>query len=672
MDTKPGATLPMGVSLKEGGHNFALFAEHADRVRFFLFLPNNPSPILEVSLDPAQHRTDNTWHIWVGGVPKEAEYGFQVDGPYDPGKGLLYNGSVILTDPYAKSLNFPKEWGKERPPYLLGGVVTETPFDWQDDKSPQIPPKELIIYEMHVRGFTQDPSSGVKSPGTYLGLIEKIPHLKKLGITAVELLPVFEFNECEYALTHPESNAQLYNYWGYSTVNFFSPMKRYASSAAWNAEITEFKTMVRELHKEGIEVILDVVFNHTGEKEIPYSFRGIDNSVYYMLDQEGKYKNYSGCGNTLNCNDPVVTDLIVQSLRYWVTEMHIDGFRFDLASILTRDVNGTPLADPPVIAAITNDPTLSHVKLIAEAWDAGGLYQVGNFPYSERWADWNGKYRDTVRDFIKGTNGVAEAFVQAITGSEHLYGKTGSPYKGINFLTAHDGFSLQDLVSYNHKHNEANCEENRDGTDDNRSWNCGAEGKTDDREIQHLRTKQKKNFIFTLMFSLGIPMILMGDEYGRTAQGNNNTWCQDNALNWFLWNELENEASFFRFYASMIQLRKALKNYFPEGFHRKEDIDWHGIQARFHPDWSQESRFVALTIKNKEKKEDLYIAFNAYHYELNVLLPPHAQGKTWARIVDTALPSPQDFSDKPHPLPPFKQFYKMEAHSALLLKNIPL
>lgn len=672
MEILSGSPLPLGVIQKEGGHNFALFAKHAKDVKFFLFLPKTPQPILEVLLDPIINKTGDIWHVFVRGVPPQAEYGFQVSGPLEPNKGLLYTGSVILTDPYAKTLNFPQEWGATRPKQLLGGVVTHLPFDWQGDKPLLIAPKELIIYEMHVRGFTKDPSSRVQHPGTYLGLIEKIPHLKKLGITAVELLPIFEFNECEYTLTHPETQTPLYNYWGYSTVNFFSPMKRYASSAEWNSEINEFKTMVRELHKNGIEVILDVVYNHTGEKDIPYSFRGIDNPVYYMLDEKGGYKNYSGCGNTVNCNHPVVSNMILDSLRYWVIEMHVDGFRFDLASILTRNRYGVPLNDPHVVAAIAEDPVLSHVKLIAEAWDAAGLYQVGHFPYANRWADWNGKYRDTVRDFIKGTDDTTKAFVQAITGSESLYGKTGSPYQGVNFITAHDGFSLHDLVSYNHKHNAANLEENRDGTDDNRSWNCGAEGESDLPKVNLLRTKQKKNFILALITSLGIPMVLMGDEYGRTAYGNNNTWCQDNTLSWFLWDELEKEAPFFRFYSAVIHLRKVLTRYFPQEFYKDEDIDWHGAQAPFHPNWGPENRFVALTLKDRENGKDLYLAFNACHHEVDILLPPCKENHTWARIIDTALPSPQDFMDPPDPFSPSKQIYKMEAHSALLLKNIAM
>lgn len=669
MKAKAGSPLPLGVTKKEKGFNFALFSRHGSKVHFFLFIEGNSSPVFTTLLDPKINKTGDIWHLFIEGVPEKAEYGFMIDGPSKPEKGFLYNPSIILTDPYAKTLNFPKEWGADKPMQLHGGVVDHLPFDWQGDTPLNREPQDLIIYEMHVRGFTKDPSSGVAFPGTYRGVIEKIPHLKELGITAVELLPIFEFNENEYQLFHPETKNRLYNYWGYSTINFFSPMKRYASSAAWNGEINEFKTMVRELHKNGIEVILDVVYNHTGEqgKGGPsYSFRGIDNPIYYMLNENGEYKNYTGCGNTLNCNHPVVGEMILHSLRYWVTEMHIDGFRFDLASILTRDLNGTPLANPFVIAAISEDPVLSKTKLIAEAWDAAGLYQVGHFPYPHRWADWNGKYRDTVRDFIKGTDEMTEPFIQAITGSEYLYGKTNSPYQSINFITAHDGFSLNDLVTYQNKHNEANGEQNRDGTDDNRSWNCGIEGKTAEPHILQLRNQQRKNFISTLMLSLGTPMILMGDEYGRTAKGNNNTWCQDNELNWFLWNELEKEKDFFRFYLSLIHFRKQMARFFPNRFFKDEEIDWHSAQTPFHPNWSPESRFVALTLKDQEKNEPLYIAFNAYHYQLHIQLPPTSDSKSWFRIIDTSLPSPEDFIVNPAEHPPLTKIYSMPPHSIFL------
>lgn len=669
METQNGSPLPLGVYKREGGRNFAFFSKHGTSVRFFLFQPGNPNPLFEKTLDPKNNKTGDVWHIFIKGVPEQAEYGFMIGGDHTPEKGLLYNSSILLTDPYAKTLNFPKDWGARRPTQLHGGVVDHIPFDWQGDLPPLVSLKNLIIYEMHVRGFTKHPSSLVSHPGTYQGLIERIPHLKELGITAVELLPIFEFNECEYELYHPQTHTRLYNYWGYSTVNFFSPMRRYASSAEWHAEINEFKLLVRELHKNGIEVILDVVYNHTAEQGYggpSYSFRGIDNPVYYMLDDQGRYKNYTGCGNTLNCNHPVVGDVILDSLRYWVTEMHVDGFRFDLASILTRNSHGTPLADPFVIAAISEDPVLSHVKLIAEAWDAAGLYQVGHFPYSHRWSDWNGQYRDTVRDFIKGTEDRVESFAKAITGSQYLYGKSGSPYQGVNFITAHDGFSLHDLVSYQHKHNEANGEDNRDGTDDNRSWNCGAEGQTQDAGILQLRAQQKRNFHLALMMSLGIPMILMGDEYGRTAYGNNNTWCQDNELNWFLWDQLLGEQDFFRFYKQVIKLRQKMTHFFPEAFYRDEDIDWHSAQTPYHPNWTSESRFIAFTLKGKENGNDIYIAFNAYHCSMEVQLPPPREGKSWFRVIDTSLPPPDDFVEEPTSNPPLTKIYKMFAHSALL------
>ncbi len=581
-------------------------------------------------------------------------------------------GKELLLDPYATSVNTSHEWASpsysERKP--LGRYQNDPkPFDWENDTPPMIPFQNLVIYEMHVRSYTLDPSSHVKQPGTFLGMIEKIPHLKELGINAVELLPIFEFNECENQRVNPETGKTLCNYWGYSTVNFFSLMNRYGTSSDKCAVIDEFKTLVKELHKNGIEVILDVVYNHTaeGNEEGPnYSFRGLDEKSYYILGPNGEYYNYTGCGNTFNCNNPIASDLIIDSLRYWVNEMHIDGFRFDLASILTRNEQGHPLQDPPVVRRIAEDPLIGNVKLIAEAWDAAGLYQVGNFPSYGRWAEWNGKYRDIVRKFIKGTDGNAGPFAGVVTGSQDLYNYEGRPYFGINFITAHDGFSLRDLVSYNQKHNLANGENNQDGANDNESWNCGHEGPTTNTKILMFRQRQMKNFVVALMVSVGTPMMLMGDEYGHTNGGNNNTWCQEGPINDFLWNQLDQEKELFRFFKSMIAFRKSNDMLKRTEFLQTDDIDWHGLKP-FQPDWSPACRFVAYTLKDKAKENHLYIAFNATDIRPTVHLPPAPENKKWYRIVDTALATPNDYIDNPMQFQPQKVICKMEAHSSIIL-----
>jgi isoamylase/glycogen operon protein len=598
------------------------------------------------------NQTGQIWHIAIEGLPQEFNYGFHLD-----------KSKKTLSDPYAKHLKTGASWGEGAPLPLLAACKEDTIFDWQGDQPPLVPYEQLIIYEMHTRGFTIDPSSGVSHPGTFLGLVEKIPYLLNLGINAVELLPIFEFNECENVLKNPKTKRRLYNYWGYSTLNFFSPMARFGT-------IEEFKTMVRELHKHGIEIILDVVYNHTGEgseKGHTYSYRGLANGTYYILGAGGEYMNFSGCGNTFNCNEPTTSELILASLRFWASEMHVDGFRFDLASILTRDPQGHPVHRPPIVEAISKDPLLANVKLIAEAWDAAGLYQVGSFPSFGRWSEWNGKYRDAVRQFIKGSDGVAGTFASVICGSQDLYGYERNPYHSINFVTAHDGFSLRDLVSYNQKHNESNGERNQDGTNDNCSWNCGAEGETTDPKIIALRERQMKNLHLALMISIGTPMILMGDEYGHTRHGNNNTWSHDDALNWQLWGEIEKNADFFRFYKLMIAFRKMHPVLQRTEFLAPYEIDWHG-ESPFKPDWSFESRFVAYTLKDRARGEDLYIAFNASHNRKTVTLPNPPEQKKWMRIIDTSLKPPFDFIETPGKHPPMPIPYKMESYSTLVSK----
>jgi isoamylase/glycogen operon protein len=637
-----GCPNPLGASKTDEGINFAFHSAIEEGVSLLLYSTNSKTPFAQIPLDPKIHRTDSIWHIRVQNLPPIFEYGIKV-------------GSQILIDPYAKEVNSNPDWGghfyAENQP--LAKFSAPQPFDWGNDVPPRIPFQDLIIYEMHIRGFTHG--------GGFQKMIDKIPHLKELGINAVEFLPIFEFDECENPRSNPETGRKLYNYWGYSTINFFSLMNRYGT-------IEEFKNLVKELHKNKIEVILDVVYNHTAEgneKGKTLSFRGLDEAGYYILGPKGEYYNYSGCGNTFNCNNPVVSRLILDSLRYWVSEMHIDGFRFDLASILTRDPQGHPIADPPVIKAISQDPLLTGIKLIAEAWDAAGLYQVGYFPSYKKWAEWNGKYRDIVRKFLKGTDGVAGPFAGALSGSQDLYGHDRKPYHSINFVTAHDGFTLKDLCSYNNKHNFSNGENNQDGTNDNESWNCGQEGPTTNTKINQFRFRQSRNFIVALMVSLGTPMILMGDEYGQTHNGNNNTWCHDE-LNWFDWGELSHEGHFYRFFRSLVLLRKKNTLFRRSEFLTADDVEWHGTTP-FHADWSPASRFIAYILKDKAKQEDVYIAFNASHLRTNVQLPPPPAHKKWHRLVDTALDSPYDFLDDPFQFPHVKTAYKMEAHSSIIL-----
>lgn len=670
-----GHAQPLGSTRQAVGVNFSFYAKEAENLTLLLFTPGQDHPFLEVLLDPIIHRTGDIWHVLIENLPKEVEYVYRIEPNSSLPKWALFDKKHLLLDPYAKLVNTPHLWGdvhvSEKTYSPRGKIVSDINFDWEDVLSPKIAKKDLIIYEMHVRGFTQHSSSRAKHPGTFLGVIEKIPYLKELGVNAVELLPIFEFNECENSLISPVTKKHLYNYWGYSTVNFFSPMNRYSSSNEWRAALIEFKTMVKELHRNNIEVILDVVYNHTSEngKQGPiYSFKGIENSTYYMLNSEGDYYNFSGTGNTFNCNHPIVIQLIVDSLRYWVSEMHVDGFRFDLASILTRDSDGTPLAKPPVVQMIHNDPILSETKLIAEAWDAGGLYQVGTFPGEGCWAEWNGIYRDSVRRFIKGTDEQAGAFAQALCGSQNVYGKDRKPFHSINFVTAHDGYSLNDLVSYQDKHNLDNGEENRDGANQNDSWNCGAEGHTINKDILHLRERQYKNFLVALLLSVGTPMLLMGDEYGHTRKGNNNPYCHDDELNWFLWDELEKHKQHLDFCKKLIKFRKDNSRIFcREEFLTPSDVEWHG-HLPSHPDWSAKSRFVAYTLKDPERRHSLFIAYNSHFEPCDVILPPPPPSRHWHLVLDTAHYPPYDFVDLPQKHHPAKNRVKMLPHSALILQ----
>jgi isoamylase len=659
---------PLGATFREQGINFALYSKDATKVTLCLFSKGNR--INEINLDPVQNKTGFIWHIFLKNLPTYTSYGYRLEGPKTP--FFDFNKTNLLIDPYAKELTSGIIWGESKEYQPLCSIFPSEEFDWEGVQSPHLAMKDLIIYEMHVRGFTKHSSSHVVHPGTFLGIIDKIPYLLELGINAVELMPIQEFNENENT-NHGPNKKRLYNFWGYSTVNFFSLMNRYAAEEKPHAAIFEFKTLVKELHRHGIEVILDLVFNHTAEgnqKGPILSFKGIDNPTYYLLNDEGQYENYTGCGNTFNCNHPVARELLLKVLRYLKIEMHVDGFRFDLASIFSRGRKGQVLEMAPLIEEITDDPVLGNVKLIAEAWDAAGLYQVGNFyHYDKRWCDWNGRYRDSVRRFIKGTPGSKGEFSGRLCGSQDLYAER-SPSCSINFIVSHDGFTLQDLVSYNHKHNSENGEHNRDGMNENESWNCGHEGPTSQNKTLVLRAKQKRNFHLALMVSLGIPMLLMGDEYGHTKKGNNNTWCQDNELNWFLWDQLEMDLGFKRFYCGLIHFRKKHELLRRDHFLTDQDVIWHGNEP-LKPMWNTEDQFVAFTLLDRENNQDLYIAFNAKATPFTIEFPEPKQGMNWHWIVNTSQLSPKDYyPEEDSPIIDNLE-YKMAAFSSLLLKALP-
>ncbi len=652
-----GSARPLGVSQRPEGLNFALFSKEAKTVTLCLFTPGSEQPLAEITLDPRLNKTGYIWHLLVENPPGRLEYGYKIQktpkAPH-PNPPL-----TLLLDPYAKSLNLSSKWGEKLRP-LRGRALTYIPFDWEGDAPPNIAVEKLIIYEMHLRGFTNHSSSGVKEKGTYLGMIEKIPYLKELGINAVELLPIHAFDETENPHLNPLTHERLYNFWGYSPLNYFALSNRFASKSEWGEEIMEFKQLVKALHKAGIEVILDVVFNHTAEsKHKILSMRGIDEKSYYQHAPDGHLLDFTGCGNTLNCNHPVVSALILESLRYCVSELHVDGFRFDLASIFSRGQSGEILSDPPIIRLITSDPLLAGTKLIAEAWDAAGLYQVGSFPGGKRFAQWNGRFRDTVRRFIKGTDDLAGMFATALCGSQDLFGQ-GTPLQSLNFITAHDGFTLRDLVSYQSKHNQENGEKNLDGVNENENWNCGVEGPSSDPGITSLRERQMRNHLLALFVSIGIPMLLMGDEYGHTKEGNNNSYALDNWKNYFLWEELEKSKDFTRFVRLLIAWRKTLPHLERRSFLSPEEVIWHG-HLPGKPDWSNESRFVAYQLK--ATSGDLYIAFNSHFETASITLP---EGK-WQQLVNTSLGSPQDIVGELKTAPEVASKIDLPSHSALLL-----
>lgn len=643
-DVRPGFYGINGATALREGVNFTVCSLEATAVELLLYHRGEKEPYAVLPF-PKPYRIGGVYSMIVFGLDiYDFEYAYRVDGPYAPEKGLIYDKTQPLLDPYARAVTGQSVWG-EQPNQDHGyrARVVVNDFDWGDHVDPVRPIQDLIIYELHVRGFTKDASSGVEHPGTFAGIREKIPYLKDLGITAVELMPVFEFDE---TMGRREINGRmLLDYWGYNPVSFFAPNTSYTAQKEFNREGDELKGLIRELNANGIEVILDVVFNHTAEgneKGPFFSFKGFDNRVYYMLTPEGLYYNFSGCGNTLNCNHPVVQQMILECLRYWTIEYHVDGFRFDLASILGRNEDGSPMNQPPLLKNLAGDPVLRNVKLIAEAWDAGGLYQVGSFPAFTRWAEWNGKYRDDMRSFLKGDYWFAAAAANRLTGSMDLY--TGQ-YKGydssINFITCHDGFSLWDLYSYNGKHNEDNGWNNSDGHDDNRSWNCGEEGETSDPEIQKLRLRMMKNACLALMCSRGTPMFLAGDEFGDTRFGNNNPYCQDNGISWLDWNRLKTNRELYRFFKKMIRFRKehpAIRSDQEPSETGFPTVSVH-TDKPFEHEINSDTKALAVCYAGKTGQgEDLvYMALNVYWEEQRFELPKLPEAYEWRCFADTSL-----------------------------------
>lgn len=664
-----GSPRNLGAVTCGDGVNFAVFSKNAERVVLDLFdTPQDKQPSFSFEFDPVKNRTGSIWHVFVKGLSAGALYLYRVDGPYNPPQGHRFNFNKFLFDPYAKSFTSGsvfRSYNKQRALGLAGVengrlsdlsdfpkcvVVDDSDFDWQGDKPLNYPLYKSVIYETHLKGYTASPTSGVQNPGTYKGFIEKIPYLKNLGITAVEFMPIFEFDEDENNNINPKTGEKLSNYWGYSSVGFFAPKTTYSSDRTPGGPVREFKELVREMHKAGLEVILDVVYNHTAEgneQGYTFSFRGFENSVYYILPPGEKqyYMNFSGCGNTMNANHPVVTQFIIDSLRYWVMEMHVDGFRFDLASALCRDSAGALQMQAFLVNAIAEDPVLSNTKLIAEPWDCGGGYLVGGFP-GGRWSEWNDRYRNDIRRFIRGDEGVVTAAATRIAGSSDLYNHDGRlTTASVNFITAHDGFTLNDLVSFNGKHNDENGENNRDGTDDNNCYNHGFEGISVNPKIEKLRLKKIKNYILCLMLSQGVPMMIAGDEFRRTQNGNNNAYCQDNEVSWINWNLAEKNEELVAFTRRIIQLRKNHQVFHRETFFstKTPEIEWFDFTGK-NPDWSNPSRFLAFMLDgsmcmNDDGKydSDFYVAGNTDIYDVTITLPSPHKGKKWYLAADTSI-----------------------------------
>ncbi len=679
MRTLPGRSFPLGATVYPDGVNFCVFSKNCDAVDLLLFdQPDSPRPSHTIRLDPRLNRTFYYWHIFIPGLKDGQAYAYRVHGRFEPEIGLRFDGQKVLVDPYARAVAMGRY---ERDAAVRPGdncayaprsiVVDPTPYDWEGDLPLERPFSTSVIYELHVGGFTRHPNSGLPAHqrGTYAGLIEKIPYLRSLGITAVELLPVQQFDP-------EDAPPGQRNYWGYAPLALFAPHAAYSSRADPLGPVDEFRDMVKALHRAGIEVILDVVFNHTceGDHRGPtVSFRGLENRAYYILEENrAYYANYSGCGNSLNGNQSIVRRLIIDCLRHWVAEMHVDGFRFDLASVMARDEWGQPLRSPPILWEIESDPILAGTKLIAEAWDAAGLYQVGTF-IGHRWAEWNGRFRDDVRRFVKGDSGTVSPLAARILASTDVYRQPDrDPNRSINFVTCHDGFTLNDLVSYDHKHNEANGDYNRDGTDANYSWNCGVEGPSDDPAVEQLRQQQIKNLLTLLFISQGTPMLLMGDEVRRSQGGNNNAYCQDNALSWFDWAALERQAGLLRFVTELIRFTQTHELFRqespwlpPSGVHRPL-LTWHGVHLD-QPDWGENSHSLAFSLHLDGQQNAIHVLLNAYWEPLRFDLPKLPRGRRWYGIIDTVRPTPDDFIEPDRAPPVTEESYLAAARSSVLL-----
>jgi glycogen operon protein len=681
-ETQEGQSSPLGATVCSEGTNFSVYSKHAAGIELLLFdCVDDARPARVISIDPASNRTYHYWHIFIPGVKAGQIYGYRAKGAFDPTSGMRFDPGKVLLDPYGRGAVAPKNYSRDaarmkgdNAAVAIKSVVTNPAvYDWEGDTPLNLPASRTIVYEMHVRGFTRHPSSGVaeKNRGTFAGVIEKISYLKELRITAVELMPVFQFD-------HQDSPPGRINYWGYAPVSFFAPHQAYSSRQDPLGPLDEFRDMVKALHRAGIEVILDVVFNHTaeGDHDGPMlSFRGLDNLTYYILERDrSRYANYSGTGNTLNANHPIVRRMILDSLRYWVKEMHVDGFRFDLAAILERDESGQLMPNPPVLWDIESDPELAGTKLIAEAWDAAGLYKVGSF-IGDSWKEWNGRFRDDVRNFFRGENYSVRNFADRLLGSPAIYShEEREAEQSINFVTCHDGFTLNDLVSYNDKHNEANGENNRDGANDNRSWNCGVEGPTDDPGVEKLRNRQVKNFLTATMLSVGMPMLLMGDEVRRTQFGNNNAYCQDNETSWFDWTFFAKHADVHRF-VTLLNARRVLRDVEPERQRlslnqllRGVNPAWHGVKLN-QADWSESSHSIAFTVKIHQEKLLVHGILNAYWEPLDFELPrlDNADENPWRRWIDTALDCPRDIVEWEAAEQVAGYVYRVEACSVVIL-----
>jgi len=695
-DVRVGVPLPLGTHAHGEGVNFAFFSRHASRVRLELFdHPEDAAATRVIDLDPARNRTGDVWHVWVEGIRPGQLYAYRVDGPYQPKDGHRFNVHKLLLDPFATAISRLPTWefgpAQGYDPSVPDGdsvcspvdnagampkcVFTQEYFDWHGDRPPRHPWSEMVIYETHVRGFTIHPSSGVQHPGTYRGLMEKIPYFNDLGVTAVELMPVQEFNEHQVIGVNPHTGQPLRNYWGYDPVAFCAPKASYSSAGGVGQQTLEFKEMVQAFHAAGIEVILDVVFNHTAEGTAQgptLCFRGIDNTIFYLLaDDKRSYRDYTGTGNSMNANHPVVREYILTALRYWVVEMHVDGFRFDLATVLGRGRSGNVLSNPPLLERIAEDPILRDVKIIAEAWDAAGAYEVGRFS-EPRWAEWNGQYRDDVRRFWRGDEGCLGVFAQRICGSADMYSQSGKgPESSINFVTCHDGFTLHDLVSYRQKHNEPNGQNNHDGTNYNFSENYGADGETADGQIESIRTRQIKNFLLTLFISRGVPMLLGGDECRRTQRGNNNAYCQDNETSWHDWSGLEQHREMFRFTRGMIAFRRAHPILSQEHFYTDAEIQWFSPHGDL-PHWTdpKEKQFACLI--HEDEQRALCLMFNAGAATAAFHLPLMPNGARWHLAVDTYHEAPEDLFDAgDEPLVDQSQAYQVGPRSSAILLARP-